>query len=231
MDLSKRSLVDKSLYECCLVVIIHFLIPIFDIGLPIYIWYEYETQNGIRMTYDYYWPVSAAFIFFAIAKFLFYAWNAFVLCKTMIDETFISKYRIWYQLTMCGASKGIIPLLFVDGCQELVRYFFYVRFTMKTVPVPWSVYLGVFYQLIKYFEIILWVFYFVKRQMEKSNLRKKYFRRVTEDKFQKASELAYSLEDYVDSTAEEPLHKNYIIQASFDRNLFKQPFYYLTSLT
>ena len=41
----KRSLKDKTLLEFILVVLINFLIPICDIGLPIFIWYQYEIQD------------------------------------------------------------------------------------------------------------------------------------------------------------------------------------------
>ena len=80
----KRSLTDKSVIEFILVVFVNFLIPICDIGLPMFIWYQYEVKDGFRMTYDYYWPVSAAFIFFGLAKFLFYTWNSFILYKTRV---------------------------------------------------------------------------------------------------------------------------------------------------
>ena len=220
---SKRSLTDNSLNEFLLVVFINFLMPIFDIALPIFIWYQYETQDGVRLTYDYYWPVSAALIFFGIAKILFYAWNAFILYKTLVDKTFLSNYRIFYRLTNRGVSAGIIPLLFVDGCQEIVRYFYYTRYTMAKKPVEGGVYLSTLYQMVKCSVTVLTAISFFKTKVEEKHLQRKNSKRAREGKLQKALELVTSLEDYEESLIEEIDEENSVIQASLTKNS-RQPF-------
>lgn len=215
----KRSLTDKSLPEFILVILVNFIIPICDIGFPIFIWYQYETQDGVRITYDYYWPVSAALVFFGIAKFLFYAWNAFILYKTLVDKTFLAKYRILYRLTNRGVSAGIIPLIFVDGCQEIVRYFYYTRFTTQLNPVENGVFYSAFYQLIKSCGLALTCIYLFKTYVVET--RRKNSKRLCEGKLQKALELVTSLEDYEESKNEET-EENNITQACLIKN-FESP--------
>ena len=186
---------------------------------------NHPIQDGVRMTYDYYWPVSAALIFFGIAKFLLYAWNAFILYKTLVDQTFLSNCRIWYRLTNCGVAAGIIPLLFVDGCQELVRYFYYTRFTMEIAPVPEGVFFSVFYQMIKYCGLALTGIFHLKTFIEQKNLQRQHSQRAYESKLQKALELATSLEEYEESKDEEYRKEHKILQDSLIVfNVRKSPF-------
>ena len=173
------------------------------------------------MTYDYYWPVSAVLIFFGIAKLLFYTWNAFILYKTLVDKTFLSNYRFFYRLTNCGVSAGIIPFLFVDGCQEIVRYFYYTRYAMAIKPIDEAVYFSTLYQMVKYSVLVLTGIYFFKTFVEEQLLQRKMFsnsKRTKESKLKKALELVTSLEDYEESLIKEIGEENNLILAGLTKN-------------